>query len=136
MVTRKPAASKKVPTKIAKAPRKAVATTRVAEPDPVPSAVVEQAAELLVAAAEKQKLVRDSFTIPKGEFEVLGLLKARLAQLIRPTKKGELVRAGIAILARMNDAELLASVNAVRSLPTGRPRKEKAANGKGSKQKS
>lgn len=74
------------------------------------------------ATAAKQKLVRDSFTIPKSEFEVLSGLKQRAATLVRPTKKSELLRAGIALLSRLPDKSFLAALNSVPSLKTGRPK--------------
>ena len=70
----------------------------------------------------KHKLVRDSFTIPKAEYVVLDSLKLRAANLKRPTKKSELIRAGIAVLKGMSDKEFLAAVNGVQSLKTGRPK--------------
>ena len=70
----------------------------------------------------KHKLVRDSFTIPKTEYVVLETLKVRAADLKRPTKKSELIRAGIAVLKKMGDKEFLAAVSGVPSLKTGRPK--------------
>jgi len=70
----------------------------------------------------KHKLVRDSFTIPKAEYVVLDSLKVRAADLKRPTKKSELIRAGIAALKTMSDKEFLAAVSSVPSLKTGRPK--------------
>jgi len=75
-----------------------------------------------VEAKVKHKLVRDSFTIPKVEYVVLENLKVRAADLKRPTKKSELLRAGIAVLRKMSDKEFLAAVNGVQSLKTGRPK--------------
>jgi hypothetical protein len=70
----------------------------------------------------KHKLVRDSFTIPKAEYVALESLKLRAADLKRPTKKSELLRAGIAAMSKMNDKEFLAAVSSVPSLKTGRPK--------------
>ncbi len=72
---------------------------------------------------KKPKLVRDSFTIPKAEYEVIDALKQRVAKAGSPAKKSELLRAGIKALAAMNDAALLAAVKAVPSIKTGRPAK-------------
>ena len=72
----------------------------------------------------KPKLVRDSFTIPKDEYGVLDDLKQRAARLGRPSKKSELLRAGVKALAAMPDAAFLASVGAVPAVKTGRPAKE------------
>ena len=82
------------------------------------------AARSVVRAIDKQKLVRDSFTIPKSEYEGLTVLKQRLVGLERPTKKGELLRAGIAALALMADADLRAAVDRIPNLKTGRPKKD------------
>ena len=70
---------------------------------------------------KKPKLVRDSFTIPKAEYVVLDELKQRSIKLARPVKKSELLRAGIKALAGMTDAGLLAALQAVPAIKTGRP---------------
>jgi hypothetical protein len=84
------------------------------------------AAAAQIAAKAKHRLVRDSFTIPKSEYTVLEGLKLRAANLARPVKKSELLRAGIAVLHAMTDKAFLAALNEVPSLKTGRP---KGANG-------
>lgn len=71
----------------------------------------------------KVKLVRDSFTIPKAEYLVLEQLKLRAARLGRPTKKSELIRAGIKALAALGEPALLEAIGRVPSLKTGRPQK-------------
>jgi hypothetical protein len=72
--------------------------------------------------AKKTKLVRDSFTIPKDEYGVLTELKQRCAKLAQPSKKSELLRAGIRALAAMSDKSLLAALKAIPSIKTGRPK--------------
>lgn len=112
--TAKVAAAKTAPTKsraIAKAPAKPAA--RVASP----------AATATTAKAKKPKLVRDGFTIPKAEYVVLEALKLRASELKRPTKKSELLRAGIKALAAMDGAAFLAALEAVPAIKTGRPSK-------------
>ncbi len=79
------------------------------------------------APKPKNKLVRDSFTIPKAEYALLEALKVRAANLTRPVKKSELLRAGIGALNGMSDKAFLAAVNAVPSLKTGRPSGSRAA---------
>lgn len=74
--------------------------------------------------ARKPKLVRDSFTIPKSEYTVLEQLKLRAANLGRPAKKSEVLRAGVMALAAMGDAAFLASVTGVPAIKTGRPAKD------------
>jgi hypothetical protein len=114
-------------------PGKAVAKTETASAVPRPARARPSGSSRArdSGAAEptpeaKPKLVRDSFTIPKGEYLVLGGLKERAAHLRRPTKKSELLRAGIAALAAMGDRTFLAALEKVPSLKTGRPKDEPA----------
>lgn len=72
---------------------------------------------------KKSKLVRDSFTIPKAEYAVLDQLKRRAAQSGTPAKKSEVLRAGLKVLAGMEDAAFIAALGAVPALKTGRPAK-------------
>lgn len=73
------------------------------------------------AKPKKTKLVRDSFTIPKAEYLVLEGLKQRAAQLTRPAKKSEVLRAGIKALAALSDAAFLMALEQVPAIKTGRP---------------
>lgn len=77
------------------------------------------------AAAPKavKKLVRDSFTMPQQDFDLIAALKQRLVSLKRPTKKSELLRAGLQLLTRQSDDVLLSAVNALIILKPGRPKK-------------
>ena len=90
--------------------------------EPTAAPLSDAKATLLIAKAKHNKLVRDSFTIPKLEYAALEVLKLRAAKLTRPTKKSELLRAGIAVLAGMSDKALLAALSKVPSLKTGRPK--------------
>lgn len=70
---------------------------------------------------KKDKLVRDSFTMPKTEYVVLAELKQRAVRLARSVKKSELLRAGIKMLATLSDASLLTALAQVPAIKTGRP---------------
>ena len=72
---------------------------------------------------KKPKLVRDSFTMPKLEYNVLDELKQRAIKLLCPAKKSELMRAGIKALASMPDNLFLSALKAVPAIKTGRPSK-------------
>lgn len=109
---KKPVAA--APVKVAAKAKPVVKTKPAAKPAPVKTAKVK-----------KPKMVRDSFTMPKPEFAVLDVLKARASKLAHPTKKTELIRAGIKALAAMSDAAFLAAIKAVPNLKTGRPAKSK-----------
>ena len=114
----------KTSTKTAAAPAKKapVAKKVAAKKVAARKTVVAKPAPAPVAEKPKHKLVRDSFTIPKSEYQLLEALKLRAAALKRPTKKSELLRAGIAALNAMADKALLAALNSVPSLKTGRPK--------------
>lgn len=73
------------------------------------------------AKAKKQKLVRDSFAMPEAEYAVIGELKKRLAG---EYKKSELLRAGVAVLSALNEAELKAVMGHIERIKTGRPSKK------------
>ena len=104
-------------TKPASTPKvKTVKTQKTAEK------AVLKASEKAVEKTKKPKLVRDSFTIPKAEYEVLEALKQRAAKLGQAPKKSELLRAGLKALEAMNDTSLLLSLAAVPAIKTGRPK--------------
>ena len=71
----------------------------------------------------KHKLVRDSFTMPKQDFALVESLKDRMMALKRPTKKSELLRAGLHVLMALPDARLATALDALVPLKAGRPRK-------------
>ena len=73
--------------------------------------------------AKKPKLVRDSFTIPKTEYAVLEVLKARALKVGKPVKKSELLRAGIKALVALPDLAFVSALDAEPALKTGRPAK-------------
>lgn len=76
-----------------------------------------------IKKAKKPKLIRDSFTIPQGEYAVLDELKARCLSMGVAVKKSELLRAGIITLNKLTDEELLTTIAWVERIKTGRPAK-------------
>jgi hypothetical protein len=80
--------------------------------------------EAKVTKEKKPKMVRDSVTIPKAEYQALDAMKQRAAQLQTMVKKTELIRAGIKHLSSLPDAAFLAAIGSVPSLKTGRPSKD------------
>ena len=71
----------------------------------------------------KDKLVRDSFTMPRSDFELIAVLKERALTFKRPTKKSELLRAGLQALAAMNQKQLQTALDSLPLLKSGRPKK-------------
>lgn len=72
---------------------------------------------------KKPKLVRDSFTFPKAEYDRIGILKQRALKAGHDVKKSELLRAGLAALSELSDAALLKALSGIDKLKTGRPAK-------------
>ncbi len=66
-------------------------------------------------------VIRDSFTMPLADYELIGLLKKRYLGLGIAIKKSELLRAGLATLQRLSDESLKQIAAAVESVKTGRP---------------
>ena len=91
-----------------------------ARPAAKPAKVVKDVAA--PTKAHKPKLVRDSFTMPKDEYQVIDALKGRALGLEKQVRKSELLRAGIQALAAMNDRAFLKAIAAVPTLKTGRPK--------------
>lgn len=87
-----------------------------------PVKIVEADKQLKI---KKTKLVRDSFTIPKDEYQVVDTLKQRSAKLGQPMKKSELLRAGIKLLNSLDDKQFLQALTEVPAIKTGRPKKSK-----------
>lgn len=77
--------------------------------------------------AAKVKLVRDSFTMPSDEYALLSELKQRALDGAHHAKKSELLRAGIKLLASLDNAALVRALSAVPAIKTGRPKTKKGA---------
>lgn len=74
---------------------------------------------------KQEKVVRDTFTMPKEDYEQLAVLKQRCLDAGLAVKKSELLRAGLLLLASEPTKRLLAAVKAVEPVKTGRPPKSK-----------
>jgi hypothetical protein len=132
-----PAPAKKAVRKVAKKAtvKKAsvkAAATKKAVSKPVPKGAVKKAAQpkskaVVQPAAEqklkKPKLVRDSFTFPKDEYQAIAGLKQKALSLQHSAKKSEILRAGLMLLNGLNDKAFLAALAKVPALKTGRPAK-------------
>lgn len=120
MTTRLPA--KKTP-----AAKKTTAVRAKPAAAPKPAAAAPAPAPLLAKAEVKhkvkEKLVRDSFTMPRSDFDLIALLKERALGFRRPTKKSELLRAGLQALAGLTPKQLQAALDSLPLLKSGRPKK-------------
>lgn len=75
------------------------------------------------SAKLKEKLVRDSFTMPQKDFGLIAVLKDRALGFKRPTKKSELLRAGLQVLAALPAPALHAALDGLVPLKAGRPKR-------------
>lgn len=73
--------------------------------------------------AKKEKVVRDSFTMPKSDYDKIAALKQKCLAAGVSVKKGEILRAGLILLESAALKRLLAAVSAVEQVKTGRPAK-------------
>ena len=67
--------------------------------------------------------MRDSFTLPENEYDVIAALKKRCLKAGVSAKKSEILRAAIANLAKLDDSSLLAAIQRLTIIKTGRPAK-------------
>lgn len=74
---------------------------------------------------KKPKLVRDSFTMPETEYQVLGEVKKACIKAGFEVKKSELLRVGVALIRKMDLAKLKDVLASLPPLKAGRPKKEK-----------
>lgn len=131
-VASKPPATKKPAVKVAAKTPVAAKTTIAKAPaaKPATSKPAIKVVNKTTVTAEKDKpkvskvkMERDSFTMPKEEYAQIATLKKRLEVAGQPAKKSELLRAGLKLLAAMDDAALKAALASVPVIKTGRPKK-------------
>jgi hypothetical protein len=76
-------------------------------------------------SAKREKLIRDSFTMPESDYALIAALKARALAAGFEVKKSELLRGGLLTLSRMATAQLAELVAVLPKIKTGRPNKKK-----------
>ena len=125
----KPAA--KPVAKLAEKPApKAAAKVAVAAPTAkVAEKVVEKLEAKAVVKPEKPakpkqaKLIRDSFTMPESEYDLMAAVKKRCLAAGVAVKKSEVLRAAIIGFAAQSDAAITAALQSLVVIKTGRPPK-------------
>lgn len=116
----KPAAAK--PAAAKPAARRAATAAPAAKP--VKAAKAEKPAKVeKPAKPHKEKLVRDSFTMPETEYAVLGQVKKTCLKNGIEVKKSELLRIGVALIRQLDMATLKQVLGSLPQLKTGRPKK-------------
>ena len=116
----------KAPAQVArKATTKVIAQTAkaAAAKAPASTAAPASASSEKPAKPVKQRLVRDSFTMPEADFALVAVLKARALGLGRAAKKSELLRAGLQLLNQQEPKALMTALDGLQPIKTGRPKR-------------
>ena len=112
---------------VRKAPAKKVPAARVAPAEVLKTvAVQEKKSKKAKNNGGKVKVVRDSFTMPQGDYAKIGELKQLCLKDGMQVKKSELLRAGLQALSKLSAAQLKTALSALEKIDTGRPKKEAA----------
>jgi hypothetical protein len=74
---------------------------------------------------KKQKLVRDSFTMPEEEYAALGEMKKACLRDGVEVKKSELLRVAVSLLRKMDVPQLQQALAELTPVKAGRPSKQK-----------
>jgi hypothetical protein len=70
---------------------------------------------------EKQKVIRDSFTLPASDYELINAIKQRCLNSAINVTKSEVIRAGLHALREMSDEQLSEMMESLEKVKTGRP---------------
>lgn len=101
---------------VKKAPKAKGSTTAEAAPVSAPEAKKAK-------QPKKEKVVRDSFTMHKSDYDRIAALKQKCLDAGVSVKKSELLRAGLMMLESAAPQRLLAAVSSLETVKTGRPAK-------------
>jgi len=124
-----------IKTPAVKAPVVKTAATKIATPAALkkPLAVAVKPALKPVASAKaakkvepklkKIKQVRDSFTMPETEYEVLGQVKKACLKAGFEIKKSDLLRIGVSLIKNLESGKLKTLLAGLTPLKVGRPKK-------------
>jgi hypothetical protein len=123
----KKAPAKKAAGKKAAATKKSAAQVKAVNKPAAPAEKPAKPASKPAAKekVKKAKLVRDSFTMPENEYQVLGDVKKAFLKIGISVKKSELLRAGVALIKAMEIGNLKTVIDGLPPIKAGRPKKEK-----------
>jgi hypothetical protein len=108
------------------APRKPAAkrTPIARKPAPAKTAVKPEKKNKKVKKTEgKVKVVRDSFTMPQSDYDLIAALKEKALKAGLQVKKSEILRASLRTFSDLTAAQLKRSIAGLEKIKTGRPKK-------------
>ena len=105
------------------APKAAAKPASAAAEAPAPAPAAAPAEKVKTKRVKKDKVVRDSFTMPKTDYQRIALLKRKCLEAGVAVRKSEILRAGLQLLEAAPQKRLLAAIEALETVKTGRPAK-------------
>lgn len=70
---------------------------------------------------KKERVIRDSFTLPSGDYELIATIRKRCLSSAINATKSEVIRAGLHALMEMSEKDLVKLVGGLEKVKTGRP---------------
>ncbi len=86
-----------------------------------PATDKQQLPEDALPPIPKQKVIRDSFTLPLRDYELIATIRQRCLKLAVNATKSEVIRAGLHIQMSLSDEELIQVMDRLEKVKTGRP---------------
>ncbi|MBI5626968.1 MAG: hypothetical protein HY935_07215 [Nitrosomonadales bacterium] len=115
--------AKKSPVKKAQAPEKSAAKPAGKAAVKTQAGAASKQATKKMKKDHKEKVVRDSFTMPQSEYRKIAEIKETCLKAGLHVKKSEVLRAGLKALCEKSDAQLKLSLKSLEKIRTGRPKK-------------
>jgi flagellar basal body-associated protein FliL len=72
----------------------------------------------------KVKVVRDSFTMPQSDYDLIAGLKEKALKADLHVKKSEILRACLQTFSKMTAAQIKRAITGLEKIKTGRPKKD------------
>ena len=114
---------KKTPLRKTPAPKKIAANPLEKAAVKMPAGAASKQADKKTKKEHKEKVVRDSFTMPQSEYQKIAEIKETCLKAGLHVKKSEVLRAGLKALCEKNAAQLKRSLSSLEKIRTGRPKK-------------
>lgn len=73
------------------------------------------------AQPKKERVIRDSFTLPSGDYDLIAATRKRCLGSAVNVTKSEVIRAGLHALMEMSEEDLVRLVSSLEKVKTGRP---------------
>jgi hypothetical protein len=120
-----PSIEKEVGKKVSKMPSTAKSSEATETKEAVETLEIEEKTDIKKRKSAKVKVIRDSFSFPEQDYLKISELKKTCLAAGIHVKKGEILRAGLHLLTKLNLAELKQAVEQVEKVQTGRPTSSK-----------